>query len=212
MTFYDIPLPPCIAAGSEGVIMARVEIARAPSGNEQRTARSSWRPRRYNLSYNIRRMADLYDVIEQFEVMNGPEHSFPLLDRLDDRSCAPTVAPTMLDANIGTGDDATDDFQLRKGYTRGAQTVYRTITLPVSGTVLIAVAGTLKTVTTHYTVDHATGIVTFTAGNIPTAGQAITAGFKFRVKVRFDANDLSQAYEGYRASGVASVPLIEVLD
>lgn len=85
--------------------------------------------------------------------------------------------------DIGTGDNTTTAFQLVKNYSRGATNRARKITRPVSGTVAIYKAGVLQTVTTHYTIDHATGIVTFLSA--PTAGQAITANFEFAIPVRF---------------------------
>jgi uncharacterized protein (TIGR02217 family) len=80
---------------------------------------------------------------------------------------------------------------------------------PVSGTVLIAVAGVTKTETTHYTVNYTTGVVTFTGGNIPTAGQAITAGFQFDVPVCFDQDVHQYTWKDF-ASGTAQVPLVEL--
>ena len=65
--------------------------------------------------------------------------------------------------------------------------------MPVNGTVEISVAGVPKTETTHYTVDYATGMVTFTPGNIPAAAQAVTATFEFDVPVRFAEDDLKSA-------------------
>lgn len=65
---------------------------------------------------------------------------------------------------VGTGDGTTTTFYLDN---------YNV----VSGSEQVYVAGTLKTVTTHYTIDADAGTITFTAGNVPTAGQAITANY-----------------------------------
>jgi uncharacterized protein (TIGR02217 family) len=211
MAFIDAALPPCISAGSEGTPSFQVDIARHPSGYEQRVARRGNALRRWNLGYSIRKLQDLYDVAQFFIAVEGPLNTFPYLDRLDDRSCAPTATPSQLDALIGIGDGATATFQLRKSYVAGSTTKYRTITLPISGSVKIAVNGVYKTETTHYTVDYSTGIVTFSGGNIPANGHDVTAGFKFRCKVRFEGNDLTQAYEGFRVGSMPSVPIIEVL-
>ena len=85
--------------------------------------------------------------------------------------------------DIGTGDGADTTFQLVKNYTRGATNRARKITRPISGTVSIYLDGVLQTVTTHYAIDHATGIVTFVVA--PTAAVAITATFEFKIPVRF---------------------------
>ena len=67
---------------------------------------------------------------------------------------------------VGTGDGTTTVFYLDSVY-------------PVNGTLTVYVSGTAKTETTHYTVDYDAGKITFTAGNIPTAGQAITADYRY---------------------------------
>ena len=54
----------------------------------------------------------------------------------------------------------------------------------------VAVAGVEQTAGTHFNVDHATGVVTFTGGQHPAMGQSVTAGFEFDVPVRFDTDKL----------------------
>ena len=210
MAHLTTPLPQCISAGSDGSIGTAVDIIRNPSGHDVRIQRRSESLRKFNIAYNLRRQSDLDDILAHFEVCEGPLHTFPLNDRLDRKSCSSFDTPSMSDVSLGTGDGATAAFPLRKGYTRGPVTKYRTILLPDSGSVLIAVNGVLKTITTHYTVNLLTGIVTFTAGNIPTLGQAVTAGFTFKCKVRFDTNDLTASYEGFRVGQTGVIPVIEV--
>ena len=130
-------------------------------------------------------------------------------DWMDYKSCLLAGTPAATDCAIGTGTGALDVFQLYKTYTIGAYVRSRRILKPIASTVLIAVAGTTKTLTTHYTLDATTGIVTFTAGNIPTAGQAVTAGFEFDVPCRFDADDLSISMDSI-LSGASQVILIEL--
>ena len=100
-------------------------------------------------------------------------------------------------------------FQVAKVYTQGAYNRSRKITKPSNGTLLVAVAGSAKAEGTHYNASYTTGIITFTGGNIPTAGQAVTAGFEFDVPVRFDTDRLSINIDDYNA-GAAQVPLIEL--
>ncbi len=217
MTFYNAEPPGTISQGSEAAPVSLVDIARGPTGFDQRRSRRSRRLRRFNLAKNIRKANDINDLYAFFEVMNGPEHSFAITNILDDRSCKPENTPAANDAVIGSGDGANAVFQLKKQYkvteVDGSTVVAidRNIYLPVSGTVLIAVDGVTKTETTHYTVNYATGVVTFTAGNEPAVGvNNVTAGFKFREKVRFDTNDLSVVAEFVRVGSASSIPLIEV--
>jgi uncharacterized protein (TIGR02217 family) len=90
-----------------------------------------------------------------------------------------------MDQHLGTGDGATA-FQLRRVYASGGQTVYRTVTRPVAGTVAIYLAGVLQS--TGVAINHATGLVTFTAA--PAVGVAVTADFQFDVPARFDTDEL----------------------
>lgn len=210
MAFRDVPLPPCISVGSEGAPMWMVDIARSPAGTEQRIGRRSSSLRRFNLGFNVRRMGDMYDILSHFEVMNGQLHSFPLLDRNDYKSGGPDDPISSADAFLGTGDGATAEYLLYKQYLRGSWSHSRRIALPVDGTLLVEVNSVLRTENTHYTVDYELGVITFTGGNIPANGHAVRAGFQFRCKVRFDTNDLSQAYEGFRVRSFANVPVIEV--
>ena len=74
----------------------------------------------------------------------------------------------------------------------------------------IAVAGTTQIAGTAYTVDHATGLVTFLAGHIPASGAAITAGFEFDVPVRFDTDKLEINIQGVRHGAIPSIPIVEI--
>ena len=59
-----------------------------------------------------------------------------------------------------------------------------------------------------WTVDTTTGIVTFSAP--PAAGVVITAGFEFDVPVRFDTDELPITLDIERMGSIASIPLIEI--
>jgi uncharacterized protein (TIGR02217 family) len=103
----------------------------------------------------------------------GAANTFPLRDPLDN---------TLTDENIGTGDGTTASFQIGKLYADADRPYFRPITIVSS--LVVKVAGVTKTVTTHYTV--ANGIVTFTGGNIPTAGQAVTVTCDWLARVRYE--------------------------
>ena len=145
---------------------------------------------RYNI-VEMKRSSDFDTVLDFFHAMRGRLHGFRFKDWSDWKSNGMDrgVNVTNTDQSIGTGDGATTDFQLSLTYTAGSQSYVRNITKPVAGSVVVAVDGVSQTYTTNWTIDTTTGIVTFTAGHIPTAGQAITAGFEFDVPVRFDTDD-----------------------
>jgi uncharacterized protein (TIGR02217 family) len=86
----------------------------------------------------------------------------------------------------------------------------RPIAKPVTGSVRVAVDGVEKAEDTDFTVDAATGVVTFLAGHIPAAGEAVTAGFLFDVPVRFDTDYLEVDLSAFAAGAIPKIPLVEI--
>jgi uncharacterized protein (TIGR02217 family) len=209
-TFIEDPrFPVDISYGSRGGPGWSTNVVETDSGAESRNQRWSYPRHKFDVAYGTRTMARLENLLYYFNVVGGKAIGFRYKDHMDYKSCGRTATPAATDCAIGTGTGALTTFQLYKTYTQGSYTRSRKIVKPIAATVLIAVAGTTKTLTTHYTLNATTGIVTFTAGNIPTAGQAVTAGFEFDVPVRFDTDELSINLDYYN-SGAASVILIEL--
>jgi uncharacterized protein (TIGR02217 family) len=148
--------------------------------------------------------------------MKGRANGFRVKDFLDFTSNANGVtAPTNLDQVIGTGTGSLTTFQLKKTYTKGALSLARNIKKPVVGTVLIAKAGVAQTITTHYTLDTTTGIVTFLSA--PANGNSITAGYEFDVPCRFDTDELTDIEYEMNAGGattniinIPDIPIVEI--
>jgi uncharacterized protein (TIGR02217 family) len=212
MAFLDVRFPVDISYGSAGGPGYQTTVVTTQGGREYRNSQRSMPLYEYNAACGVKSRAQMAALCNFFNAVGGRAHSFRWKDHLDFQSCLMTATPAALDQAIGTGDGTTAAFQLKKTYTEGALSRVRTILKPVSGTVLVAVAGVVKTVTTHYTVDHATGIVTFTAGNIPTAGQSVTAGYEFDVPARFDIDSLRDlTWESFDILS-AQIPVLEVRD
>jgi hypothetical protein len=83
---------------------------------------------------------------------------------------------------------------------------------------LVYVGGTLKTLNTHYTVDNPceNGKITFTGGNEPGNGVAVTATYNFYLKMYYDISDPRRDVKLTRIGGIVDVweldvKLIEVL-
>ena len=216
MTFYNAVLPGFVSKGSEASPTSLVDIARGPTGYEQRRSKRGRRLRRFNLGKDIRDISDIYEVLEFFEVMNGPEHSFAVQNLNDYKSCAPGDDITMLDALLGVGDGSNADFQFKKQYKvtkldSSVIAIDRTIYLPMlSPAPLVAVDGVLQVEAVDYVINYETGALTFVSGHEPANLKNVTAGFWFNEKVRFDTNDLSQVMEAFKAGSVPSIPLVEV--
>ncbi len=207
MPFDDVKFPTAIARGANGGPERRTDVVTTASGREQRNSRWAHSRRRYNVGFGVKTLADVHAVIAFFEERRGRLHAFRFKDHADYKSCASTATPAATDQVIGTGDAVTAGFQLVKRYGSGARTYVREITAPVTGTVLVAVNGAL---TTDFTLNTATGVVSLNAGYIPAVGATITAGFEFDVPVRFDTDAITINLSHFEAGEIPDIPLIEV--
>jgi uncharacterized protein (TIGR02217 family) len=210
MAFHELRFPTGISLGATGGPERRTEIVVLGSGAEERNSRWADSKRSYNAGYGVKRVADLHAVIAFFEERRGRLHGFRFKDWSDWKSCGPAEGVSALDQEIGTGDGETDAFQLTKTYGSAFAPWVRAIKKPVSGTARIAVDGVEKTAATHFTVNHATGLVTFTPGNIPPLGAAVTAGFEFDVPVRFDTDRLEVNLSLIEAGSIPNIPIVEI--
>ena len=202
--FHEIRFPFAVAIGAVGGPQRRTEIVTLISGREERNSPWADSLRRWDAGPGVKSLDDLNTLIAFFEARRGRLHGFRFRDPIDNRSCAPSAVPSMLDQLIGTGDGVTTAFQLVKTYASGAESWARTIAKPVEGTVVVAVDGVEAAVS----VDHTTGQVSFAAP--PADGAAITAGFAFDCPVRFDTDQLDIALDAVGAGEAPSVPLVEL--
>jgi uncharacterized protein (TIGR02217 family) len=207
MAFDEIRFPIAVSRGGSGGPERRTEIVVTGSGAEERNSRWANSRRRYNAGFGVRSLDDLHDVIRFFEERRGRLHGFRWKDHADFKSCAPQAQVAMTDQLIGTGDGASASFQLVKRYGSGLRDYVRTISKPVSGTVIVAVDGIAAT---GVAVDSVTGIVTFAAPDIPPPGAQITAGFQFDVPVRFDTDELRINLTQFAAGDIPDIPVVEL--
>ena len=197
--FHDALFPPEIALGSRGGPVRRTEVVALVSGHERRTARWARSRRRWDAGTGIKCEADIAAVIAFFEARQGRRFAFRWRDPFDHASTLPSEEPTPTDQAIGTGDGQTRTFALVKRY---GETV-RPITLPVEGSVRVAVDGAAAPASA----DHLSGLVTLDAA--PPPGAAVTAGYRFDVPARFDTDALSVALVPGGGT-VAELPVVEV--
>ncbi|MBN9061309.1 MAG: glycoside hydrolase family 24 [Rhizobiales bacterium 65-9] len=209
--FHEVRFPLDIALGGQGGPERRTEIVTLGSGREKRNTRWAHARRRYDAGYGVKTLDALHDVIAFFEERRGRLYGFRWRDRADWKSCRPSEAPSPVDQTIGVGDGARVDFQLVKRY-GGLHAPYdRPIRKPVAGSVRIAVSDVEQTESTHFTLDAATGVVTFLSGHVPAAGAAVTAGFLFDTPVRFEEDALSIDFSAFEAGAIPKIPLIEII-
>jgi len=201
MSFHEVRLPARLAFGSTGGVERRTEVVTLASGFERRSSPWANGRRRYLIGAGVRALDDAAALVEFFEARRGRLFGFRFKDFADFKSCAPSAATSAADQVIGEGDGVTAAFQLVKAYGDLA----RDIRKPVAGTVKAAVGGV---VTTAFTVDTATGVISFTTP--PADGAAVTAGFEFDTPVRFDTDRIDVTLEGFDAGRVVAAALVEV--
>ena len=198
--------PDRISRGARIKVARKTQIVGLVDGREERNA--SWRNSRrsYDVGFNVRTPDDLAEVIAFHEARRGRLGAFRFRDWLDYKSSLPSQPVAATDQVIGTGDGASDEFQLIKAYGDAAGEWVRTIRYPVPGSVLIAFDGVEQA--SGWTVDATTGLVTFDTA--PAEDVEITAGFEFDVPVRFDTDLLQERREFEELGSIGSVPLVEV--
>ncbi|MFO7853774.1 MAG: DUF2460 domain-containing protein [Paracoccaceae bacterium] len=208
MSFDEIRFPDDVSRGARGGPRRRTQVVTLASGREERNA--SWADSRrvYDVSYGVRTADDLAAVVAFFEARNGRLRGFRFKDWLDFKSSIPSAPVSAVDQQVGVGDGSRTVFQLVKRYVSGPRTYLRTIAKPVAGTVRVALDGVEQVEAAAWTVDAATGLVTFDAA--PADGATVTAGFEFDVPVRFDTDALDTVLSIERLGSIPSIPLIEI--
>ncbi|HBK91960.1 MAG TPA: TIGR02217 family protein [Parvularcula sp.] len=204
--FHDVLFPLDIALNSEGGPVRKTDIVALVSGREQRNALWAQSRRSWNAGYGVKSMADIEKVTAFFEARRGRLHAFRFRDPFDHQSASYGKAITPFDQRIGEGDGGARAFQLTKSYVSGPAEYSRRIARPAAGTVRASVDGVE---TAAFTVDDATGVLTFAAA--PPAGATVAAGYLFDCPARFDSDALRINLAAFRAGDIPSIPLIEVL-
>ncbi|MFN7597057.1 MAG: TIGR02217 family protein [Cereibacter sp.] len=208
MGFHEVRFPVNLSFGSSGGPERRTEIVTLTNGFEERSTPWEHSRRRYDAGLGMRSLDDLGEVIAFFEARRGQLFGFRWKDWVDFKSVAPSQPVTPLDQIIGQGDGTRKDFRLGKTYVSGVGTYQRPITKPVATTVRVAVGGVEKVVDLDWTLQAATGTVTFALA--PAPGAVISAGFEFDVPVRFDTDRIQTSIEAFQGGEVPSVPVVEL--
>lgn len=182
MAFHDISLPDGLQYQSTAGAGFDTIIQQPASGHEYRIARQSQGRHRFRLVKALQTEAEA-KAIKAFALgRRGALHSFRLKDFSDYTTAENGIdAPTDLDHTIGEGDGTETTFQLQKVYEGSGPNAYsRTITLPVTGTVVVSINSVN---TTSFTVSGQGEVVLNSA---PVLGATIKAGCEFDVPVRFE--------------------------
>jgi len=203
MAFFETPVfPDDISYGSAVTNSYKTDIETTEMGNEARYIRWADARRSYNAAFGVRTQPQLEALVNFFHSCKGKGHGFRFRDPIDYKSCAADAAVLPTDQIILPITGSTTVYQLRKRYNAGT-TVYRDITKPRSGTVVVAVGGV--PVSSGFTINHVNGQITFTSA----PGGTVTAGFLFDVPCRFDTDQLN--VELFNLKVVKTdVPIVEI--
>jgi len=204
--FHEVRFPPNISYGSSGGPERRTDVVTLRSGSEERNAIWANSRRRYNALYNVKKWADIEDVLAFWEERRGRLYGFRWKDWFDYRSAAHGAAIAASDQLIGVGDGVKNQFQLLKTYGSVFSPWARDIRKPVAGTVRVSIGGVEQM--SGWSVDTTTGIVTFSSP--PATSAILRAGFEFDVPVRFDADRIEISHSGFELGDIPALPVIEI--
>jgi uncharacterized protein (TIGR02217 family) len=216
-SFHEVRFPTDWSYGSTGGPEFSTRVIKMLSGGERRNQRWLYAQTRFDLAYGVKAQDDLDFLITFFMVRRAKAIGFRLRDPRN------YIATDEVCPEIETTSDG-DDYQLVKNHTDDGGTYDEKVTKPVgddgdgypigqaTDTVVVKVGGVTQTKGVDYTLDYATGILTFLAGSIPSGSSgesAVTWSGQFDLAVRFDTDLLSRRYADYQA-GSATVPIVGI--
>lgn len=208
MGFHEVRFPANLSFGSVGGPERRTHIVTLTNGFEERNTPWAHARRRYDAGVGMRSLDDIETLISFFEARMGQLHGFRWKDWSDYKSSAASAEVDFRDQLIGMGDGVTRVFPLVKVYQSGEGRYARPITKPVSGTVRVGLADTEQREAVDFSVNTASGEITFASA--PGLDEQITAGFEFDVPVRFDTDAIQTSVASFQAGDMPNVPVVEV--
>lgn len=158
------------------------ELTSFESGVEQRRRRRIAGLRTFNLTYKLLDLNEVDEIWDFFIARSGRFGAFLYRNYPNDYRIAQETPSGVVDGTNNT-------FALVKTY------IINTgdgVFSPVAVDPLVYVNGVLKTELVHYTINYSTGVITFTAGNIPGIGDLVRVTYEFYYKVRFSEDKFSR--------------------
>ena len=182
MAFVEDRFPDDISWGATGGSEFRTTIIESGGGYEQRNIDWSLRRGKWNVAHGAKTRAQMERLITWFNAMRGRAHGFRFRDGTDYQA---------ENEWFGEGDGAETQFRLVKTYAVSAVSYVHTISKPVPGTVHVFIDGVEQDEGTDYTLDYATGWVTFVAPPSGVGPEVLTWTGEFDVPVRFDQDEMN---------------------
>jgi uncharacterized protein (TIGR02217 family) len=195
--FHEVQFPPDISYGASGGPGYSTTVVTTVSGHERRNANWAAARGKWNVAHGLKKREQVAALIAFFRARKGRAYGFRFKDWTDYQAFAQP---------IGVGDGSNRTFQLIKRYASGGEIESRLIAKPVTGTVKIYRDGVEAV--TGWSVNTATGLVTFTTA--PAPGVQVTADFEFDVPVRFDSDQMDITIETYQLGSWGQIPVLEI--
>lgn len=206
MSFHEVQFPTEISWGAKGGPGFMTRILETASGYEQRIQEWSIARARYEVGHMIKSNDELHELLTFFYARRGRLHGFRFKDFGDYRA-SNTGDP--VDCSPDEGDASETEFQLIKTYSDSGNSYVRTIKKPVNNSTLrVYVNDVLQTLTTHYTIDYSTGLITFVSP--PGNGLSVQAYFEFDVPCRFDIDNVDAVLAQFNNNEWPSIPIVEI--
>lgn len=226
MAFFEVQFPTKIGFGAVGGPTWSTLVNAGFSGFEQRNKNWANTRNEYQLDLVAQPISVFTTVLDFFQAVNGKGDAFRFKDPTDFQATAQATSPA-------TGDGNNKIFQLQQTYSVGVgatkRTYTRTISKPImalltpggaaltdfqgnalTNTVNVYLNAVLKTLTTDYTIDATTGLITFVVA--PGVGVAVTADCQYHIPVRFDTDKWpAQLVGGNVAAGTAVVTVTGIM-
>lgn len=168
MAFRDERFPDAISYDAVERVRHSTSVVQVQSGARSANQNWSFPLREFDVSHAMR-LKSYMDTLVAFNltIAEGMANTFRYKPWGDYKATTAEGIVTLISG---------DTYQIHKRYTFGAFSKDRKVSLPVNGTVTIAGGGT-------YSLDYITGIITRTAGAVPTAWSG-----EFDVPVYFGAD------------------------
>jgi len=207
MTVRDIRLPEEVEKGVQGGPGFKTNVSTLVSGHEKRNIDWSRARGEWDAAYGIQYKEDMEAVLELFYSSFGMAFGFRYKDWSDfEVGDDATDTPQAL---LPVGDGIETEFQSIKRYQFGAffydRVLTRLVTDPAPRVFVDAVE---QTITTHYTIDLNTGIISMVTA--PAAAEVVGLIAEFDVPVRFGIDQLNINMAVFNAGSMPAIPLIEI--
>lgn len=203
--FQEIQFPTAISYGAVGGPGFHTTVLTLASGFERRNIDWSLARAQYDVAQAIKTQADLNTLIQFFMARNGKAYGFRFQDWTDYQIPDPGVdEPPVMFTTVGAGPGT---FQIVKVYSDVGNTYTRIITKPQAGTVVVYDNGVI---TSDWSVDTTTGVITLGSTTYNTTGHAISVSCQFDTPVRFDIDQMKTSINDYNNFTWGQIPLLEV--